>query len=116
GVLEPDETIIVDIATVVNGVEDGVQRVALVIPGTGSPDSLIQNTGFEVSDLAAWNVRNATGDKVKCKAEKARSGNCAFMFKGGAGENSSLQQTLKPDSATFTAGDMLNLSMFVNGK
>lgn len=121
GVLEPDETIIVDIATVVNGVEDGVQRVTSIIPGTGSPDSLIQNTGFEISDLAAWNVKNATGDKVKCKPEKARSGNCAFMFKGGAGENSSLQQTITPllgreTAAIFTAGDILNLSMFVNGK
>src|SRR5690606_12060701 len=41
-------------------------------------NSLIQNGGFEAADLVPWVLKNASKDKVKCKAEKARSGTCAF--------------------------------------
>lgn len=54
----------------------------------------IFSPGFE-SDNDWWTVVNKTGDKVVCNTATktfSRSGNCAFRFKGGAGENSRLIQ------------------------
>jgi hypothetical protein len=51
--------------------------------------------GFE-SDTEFWTVKNGTGDKVVCsKPGKVFgfSGDCAFRFKGGPGENSKLKQS-----------------------
>jgi hypothetical protein len=50
--------------------------------------------GFE-GDTGTWQVANGTNDKVVCNTATktfSRSGNCAFRFKGGAGENSRLKQ------------------------
>ncbi len=78
---------------------------------------LLTNGGFE-SNTAGWNIKNPTGDKVKCnKPEKskvfAHTGNCAFMFKGSAGENVKIQQTI---TSGVNAGDTLTFSGYVNAK
>src|SRR5690606_30672319 len=66
-----------------------------------------------------WVVKNGTGDKGKCdKPEKnkffAYSGNCAFRFKGGPGENSSLQQTIDLAGLTPQVGDSLDLTWMMD--
>jgi hypothetical protein len=133
GLPEEDETIIIEIASVINAVEAVAQQVALTIPAndastpnpptatptaTSTPPivSLLQNGGFEALDITPWTVKNATGDKIKCKVEKAYSGNCAYAFKGSEGENTSLQQTITPSGINFVLDDAFDLSLFVNGK
>jgi hypothetical protein len=124
---EGDETIIVDIDTVDGGIENGSQQVTAIIedddvsatPTPTEPASgteLVANGGFEAA-LAPWVVKNESGDKIKCdKPDKpvARSGICAFRFKGAAGENSKLQQLLDLTDTTFTPGDNLLLEVFAN--
>jgi hypothetical protein len=85
---------------------------------TNTPDpsiELLTDGGFENSVLG-WEAKDSTGDKVKCnKSGKiiAYAGNCAWQFKGGAGENSKIQQVITTNA---TPGDTLTLSGYVNAK
>ena len=75
---------------------------------------LLTDGGFESSAIS-WTIKNVTGDKVKCNKDGkivARSGNCAWQFKGVEGENARLQQTMVSPQAT----DTLTLSGYVNAK
>lgn len=94
---------------------------------TSTPQSgaveLIANGGFETgsgadpSQPASWDVKNTTGDKLKCnKPEKviANSGECAFKFKGKPGEQARLKQ-LAP-AFEVQPGETLSLSVFVWAK
>src|SRR5690606_28898785 len=73
-------------------------------PETPPPDplSLLSNGSFEAADPADskqaqdWTAKNVTGDKRKCKAEKAYADECFYQFKGGVGEKSKLKQELAP--------------------
>ena len=72
---------------------------------------LLMNGGFE-SELNGWKLKNPTKDKVKCdKPEKviAFEGACVFQFKGGAGENSKLQQSVDLAVNPVAVGDTLTL-------
>jgi hypothetical protein len=74
---------------------------------------LVTDGGFE-SSAAGWTVKNETSDKVKCnKTGKifAHSGNCAWRFKGVAGENAKIQQEITTGA---DVGDDLTLSGYVN--
>jgi hypothetical protein len=90
-------------------------------PTTGE---FIFNGGFEEDsngdgEPEDWKMKNSTKDKLKCnKPGKliAYSGDCAFMFKGVAGENSRLQQTVNFAGVTFSTGDSLLLSLYYNAK
>jgi hypothetical protein len=91
---------------------------------------LLVNGGFEAldannkPDITPWVVKNGIGDKAKCNKDKdgdgtidkivANTGNCAFRFKGGAGENSKLQQNVDLTGLTPAVGDALNFSAWVN--
>lgn len=84
---------------------------------------LLENGGFETLNvdekpvIAPWVVKFGTSEKAKCnKQDKviAHSGECAFMFKGAAGENSKLEQTITSDE-DFAAGERLDFSAFVKG-
>jgi hypothetical protein len=80
---------------------------------------LVANGGFEEEALDPWVLKNGVGEKVKCNTETkvvANSGECAFQFKGGAGESSKIQQNVELDGLTFVAGDVLDLSVFANAK
>jgi predicted outer membrane repeat protein len=92
---------------------------------TATPDdtSMVKNSSFEMRDgngkpmLEGWTVKNATSDKLKCnKPDKqiANSGECAFQFKGGAGENASLVQNIDLNTVTLDAGAILDFSLFIN--
>ncbi|MBC8098179.1 MAG: hypothetical protein H7Y11_01940 [Armatimonadetes bacterium] len=84
-------------------------------------DELLINGGFEAKgtdskpDLTPWAVVNGSNDKIKCnKPEKpiiANTGDCAFQFKGGAGENSKLAQTVDITGMTFAIGETVEISM-----
>lgn len=90
------------------------------------PSELVSNGGFEANDtplrapvLDPWVLKNAAGDKIKCNTDTkvlAGTGQCAFQLKGGAGENTRLQQTIDISALTLAAGDTLDLSALVNGK
>lgn len=85
------------------------------VPVNGT--ELVVNGGFE-DQLNGWTLKNAVGDKVKCDSETkivAYEGICAFKFKGGAGENSKLQQVLTV-SGTPAADDTIDLSAYLNAK
>jgi hypothetical protein len=84
------------------------------ITNTPEPSlELLVDGGFE-SNAAGWDVKKSTGDKVKCNKDGkviAHTGNCAWQFKGGEGENAKIQQTI---SNGVNAGDTLTLSGYVN--
>jgi hypothetical protein len=98
------------------------------LPGT----ELIINGGFEnlgsdgKPDVTPWVIKNATGDKAKCNKDKdgdgipdkifAHTGNCAFVFKGVAGEAGKIQQNLDLSGIVPAPGDTLNLSFFAQSK
>jgi large repetitive protein len=91
---------------------------------------LVENGDFEAKglegkpDLAPWVLKNGTQDKIKCNKDKdgdgtadkifAHQGECAFMFKGGAGESAKLEQTIGMTGVTFAPGDTLTLTGFAN--
>jgi hypothetical protein len=58
------------------------------------PNDLLINAGFE-GGAQYWTVTNASGDKVKCNGVGLVTSACAFMFKGGAGEATTIKQTYK---------------------
>jgi hypothetical protein len=94
-----------------------VDNVKIYTCDGSAPTNLVSNGDFE-EELTDWTVKNAVGDKVKCNKEDkvfSNTGECAFRFKGGAGENSKIQQVLDITGATFVAGETLDLSAFVNG-
>lgn len=88
---------------------------------------LIINGGFEDS-LASWTLKGSgtKGDKVKCNkdtnsdgiADKifANTGNCAFRFKGGVGEKSSLEQVVALTGQSLSINDVLTFSASINGR
>lgn len=76
----------------------------LVTTTPASPDELIRNGGFDgeiigdsQGDLSYWKVKNGKGDKLKCNSypRLIARGDCLFRFKGGVGENSSLEQIIE---------------------
>jgi hypothetical protein len=78
-----------------------------------APVELLVDGGFEAA-ASNWTVRNTTSDKVKCnKPNKviAHTGNCAWRFKGGAGENAKIRQVMTTGA---NIGDRLTLSGVVN--
>ncbi len=81
---------------------------------TPLPDDTVEllvNGGFE-TELNGWKLKNPTKDKVKCnKPEKliAFEGACVFQFKGGAGENSKLQQSVDVVANAIGVGAKLTL-------
>lgn len=85
---------------------------------------LLANTGFEAvndsgkPDPGAWDVKKQSRDRIKCnkpgKNPVARTGNCAFRFKGGPDENSRLQQVPDISTLPLTVGDTLRFSAFVD--
>jgi hypothetical protein len=91
---------------------------------TNTPDpsgniELLRNRSFEddlnpVDGIADfWGIRGASGERRLCDASIARTGTCAFMFRGdGATEDSILQQRADLSLVTLSAGDVLTLRGF----
>jgi hypothetical protein len=79
--------------------------------GWAYADEKLMNGGFE-NGAAGWTVRNLSGDKAKCGTAslppQGNGSNCAFVFKGGAGEKASLSQTF---SVRFESGNSLRLRL-----
>jgi hypothetical protein len=98
------------------------------VPGT----ELIQNGDFEnlgtdgKPDVTPWVVKNSSGDKAKCNKDKdgdgipdkifSNTGDCAFVFKGVAGDAGKLEQTLDLTGVTLGVGDALNLTFAAQTK
>ncbi|MBK8136063.1 MAG: hypothetical protein IPK52_09505 [Chloroflexi bacterium] len=75
-------------------------------------DLAVRQGGFETG-AAPWNTVNLNGDKKKCGGI-GHTGSCAFVFKGGAGENSSISQTFKSfGSFGINAGDTFFVQFYV---
>lgn len=90
-----------------------IAGVELLINGDMETDV----NGDKIPD--GWQGKKLLKDKQKCnKPEKtiAYQGDCAFMFKGGAGENAKLIQKVAVDSQGFNIGDTLILSGYINAK
>lgn len=79
--------------------------------GWAYADEKLMNGGFE-NGAAGWTVKNKTGDKVKCgtatRPPQGNGSNCAFVFKGGAGEKASLSQTF---TVRFELGNAMRLRL-----
>jgi hypothetical protein len=78
---------------------------------------LLADGDFEA--LGAWKEKGISGDKMKCNKENkpfARSGECAFMFRGGMNENARIQQaiTVLPSSARI--GDRINIEFYADAR
>jgi hypothetical protein len=105
---------------------------ATVTPTEEAGIELVINGGFEnlggdgKPDVTPWVIKNASGDKAKCNKDKdgdgipdkifANTGNCAFVFKGLAGEAGKIQQNLDLTSIVPAVGGGLDLSFFAQGK
>jgi hypothetical protein len=82
-------------------------------PPAEEPLELLIDGGFE-ANAAGWTIKNATSDKVKCNKlgkSYAHTGNCAWRFKGGEGENSKIQQVITSPvdvGATLTLGGYIS--------
>jgi hypothetical protein len=104
-----------DEGTLVGGAPeaDGEGGVTIYSDPALQPVELLVDGGFEVS-AAGWEIKNATGDKVKCnKPTKtvAYAGNCAWRFKSAAGENAKIQQIM---TSGVASGDTLELNGYVS--
>jgi hypothetical protein len=74
-----------------------------------APIALLANPNFESGVVTPWVGKNLTNDKLK--SGKGSGGSWGFMFNGGAGENSKLQQPVdvtylgidNNDSLSYTA-------------
>jgi hypothetical protein len=85
---------------------------------------LLSNTSFDELGadskpvLTPWTLKNGTADKIKCnKPGKTfgRTGNCAFVFKGGVGEKSKLRQI--PDVVVIASpGDNLTVALYTESR
>lgn len=100
------------------GGESPASNVATAYTGACVIDLLV-NGGFEddlngVSTLAPWRIRNRSQDRIICRPANAHSGECAFRFRGGTGENSRLIQRQNVEAYQLGAGDTLTLSLWVN--
>jgi hypothetical protein len=92
-------------------------------PSTNAAE-LLANGGFEGADgrqALAWKAKNVSGEKRVCDEISAIDGiykkvsfegYCAYKFKGGAGEQSKIQQKIEG----LLAGDALLLSAQATGK
>jgi hypothetical protein len=79
---------------------------------------LLINGSFEAA-TTGWKGKSLSQDKVKCdKPDKsfAYTGDCAFLFKGGADENARLQQKVDLSTRAFNGGDTLTISFYANVK
>jgi hypothetical protein len=119
--LTPTSTVPVPTATATVPVATATEGTPVATPTDDGSIELVGNGGFEAPEAALdpWALKNALGDKVKCNTETkvvAHSGLCAFQFKGGAGENTKIQQNLDLSALTLSVGDTLDLSAFVNAK
>jgi hypothetical protein len=78
----------------------------------GETSDVLTNGGFE-DGLTAWSVKRPAGkpnnDKVVCGGMGAIGTDCAFLFKGGAGENTSLTQTVTLTDGQIVASDVLSV-------
>lgn len=93
-------------------------------PTPGAVEEQIRNGGFEgklvgddLGDLTSWQVKNSTGDLVRCNREDkviSNTGDCAFRFKGNAGEQSRLSQSIPLFGADFQPDTSVMLKAQVN--
>ncbi|MCU0499785.1 MAG: hypothetical protein MUF87_20740 [Anaerolineae bacterium] len=98
--------------------ETPVPPTATNTPASGGAE-LLRNRSFEddlnpVDGLADfWGIRNGTGERRLCEASLARTGSCAFEFRGsGATEDSILQQRADLTQTSFNTGDVLTFNGF----
>lgn len=91
---------------------------------TPAPDAeMVRNSGFEAKSsgssaiLAPWTVKEGHRDVVSCNRPRktlARSGDCAFLFRGSLDKTAKLIQQIDLTHRSFLAGDTLNLSLYVS--
>lgn len=102
-------------------------------PGaTSTPDTstnLLLNSSFEAADAnkvpESWTQKNPSSDKQVCnkidrpgKPDKivARTGSCAYQFKGSVAENSKLEQSVDLTANPVVLGDTLMLGGLYTAK
>jgi hypothetical protein len=117
-----DATATVALTTTATVEQTGTPTAGQTPTATGEAGiQLIENGSFDVLNaeekpvLVPWTVKNGVGDKTKCnKVDKvfARTGNCAFQFKGSAVEASSLRQDIDLTGLIFNSNSILRLSVF----
>jgi hypothetical protein len=106
------------------GITDMTGCIGTFIAAPGDQiDNLLVNGGFEFAGAsngvpAGWQLKNITGDKRACnKPTKTFSpyGNCAFQYKGAAGEAAMISQNVDLTGLTFAALEELRLYAMADG-
>lgn len=100
---EPSETFTVLLTDPLNALVSDGEATGTIHDNDATVVELLRNNGFEAGPRAGtllpWTVTYAIGtlhnDKVKCGALGYNGSDCAFVFKGGALENTVLKQTVK---------------------
>ncbi|MBC8100068.1 MAG: hypothetical protein H7Y11_11545 [Armatimonadetes bacterium] len=101
------------------------QLIPLPAPGTRAVTELLTNPSFEIDANAdkipdGWTAKNTaiTGaDKRKCdKPDKlfARTGSCAFQFKGNSDSSKSTLQQKLTDTSALVDGTVVTLSAYID--
>ncbi len=94
-------------------------------PATATPQqdtALNANPGFETGSLEPWKVKDSSGDKLKCSADKPKShaGLCAFKFNNAKGSSGKLVQKIdfstRANPVIGTASDALQLTLYARTK
>lgn len=89
------------------------------IPGAELVSSGDMETGGKGKVPSGWLRVNPTSDRVKCnKPNKqfSHTGDCAYRFLGGVGENSILRQDVNLEGLTFLPGDPLWVTAYVDAR
>jgi len=96
------------------GFNDLLVDVTVSAASVGVTSDVLINGGFEDA-LTAWTVSRPIGkpdnDKVVCGGLGAAGSDCAFLFKGGAGERTRLVQTVTLTGGQVSASDTLSVSL-----
>jgi hypothetical protein len=117
----------ISLSTVDIGAFEVFQGVPTPTPTAPAFGELLVNGHFEQAEWSGnptgWTIKNGTGDKRKCSEDTdsdgipdkivAHSGECAFQFKGSAGERSKLQQTVDLTTLPLTQSSVLQVRAYV---
>src|SRR5207248_2104231 len=97
---EADETIVVDISTVLNGTESGTQQVTAIISDDDPPPSL----SFNASSSSGLESATAVSLPVSLSAVSGQSVTVNYAVSGGTATGGGVDYTLASGTLTFAPG------------
>lgn len=119
-ITESDEAFTLTLGTVTgNATASAAPHIVTITDNDPASIEIISNGGFEnhlnkPSQPDGWIPAGNTQDRLKCNTDTvifSRTGDCAYRFVGGEGENSRLTQSRR-DVTTLTTGMTINTTFY----